>query len=330
MAKRLSHLAPNVTGPLRLTVPAREAIERAGNCVDRVPDGALPPGMMESIQQSIWADIGASMIETKEGWLVTLDGETLLIERLPESQNASHAAPYRGGVMARPDDPIPSASEIDGDENAYACAPHSRPRSRDQPVSGARDARGRWLYSRSGPARPPRGILRGVPAPGGAFVTASSRRQWGALLQQAAFEYARAYQDWQNYSQDRSTAWLDEAAAALQKVALEGGQQHLSLPRPAAPRPVDGAEILPHLPGALRLLDARGRHGGLVPIPELRHAIQDRIPGLTREAFDAGLIALERAFDIDLKIANDPRTLPGASDGIEVPGRGLIYYAVVR
>ena len=79
---------------------------------------------------------------------------------------------------------------------------------------------------------------------------------------------------------------------------------------------------------ALVEVDARDRCGGLVPLPSLRRELAPL--RLSREAFDRGLLALQRARELDLKIANDPRRVPDATDGIEVPGRGLFYYAIGR
>lgn len=79
---------------------------------------------------------------------------------------------------------------------------------------------------------------------------------------------------------------------------------------------------------SIRDADRNGRHGGMVPIPEARKLALAQT-GESRERFDAALLDLERAFQIDLKIANDPRR-PDASEGIAVPGRGLVYFAIAR
>ncbi len=42
-----------------------------------------------------------------------------------------------------------------------------------------------------------------------------------------------------------------------------------------------------------------------------------------------GKRAMERDFHVDLKIADDPRR-PDAPEGIQVPGRGLVYYALSK
>ena len=79
---------------------------------------------------------------------------------------------------------------------------------------------------------------------------------------------------------------------------------------------------------ALREVDAGGRHGGLVPIPALRRVVLERT-GAAREAFDALLLEMEKRFALDLKISDNPR-IASAEEGIAVPGRGLVFYAVVR
>jgi hypothetical protein len=52
--------------------------------------------------------------------------------------------------------------------------------------------------------------------------------------------------------------------------------------------------------------------------------------GISREAFDDALLALEEQFRIDLKVANDPERLTDRQHGIEVPNRGLLYFVVLR
>jgi hypothetical protein len=75
-------------------------------------------------------------------------------------------------------------------------------------------------------------------------------------------------------------------------------------------------------------LDRRGRHSGMVPIPELRTEFLDR--GWTREVFDDRLLQAERDFIVDLKVANDPARLANPQLAIEQPGRGYLQYVVVR
>jgi len=99
----------------------------------------------------------------------------------------------------------------------------------------------------------------------------------------------------------------------------------------AAPRPTgDGArkDVVSAIPAAIREANAAGKHTGLVPIPEVRRIVTART-GATRAQFDEALLALERSFAVDLKIADDPRRAD-AAEGIHVPGRGLVYYALAR
>jgi len=99
----------------------------------------------------------------------------------------------------------------------------------------------------------------------------------------------------------------------------------------AAPRSAgDGArkDVASAIPAAIREANAAGRHTGLVPIPEVRRLVVART-GATRAQFDEALLALERSFAVDLKIADDPRRAD-AAEGIHVPGRGLVYYALAR
>lgn len=78
----------------------------------------------------------------------------------------------------------------------------------------------------------------------------------------------------------------------------------------------------------VRQLDRSGRHGGLVPIPELREAFMKR--GWTRRSFDERLLQAERDFVVDLKAANDPRRLAAPDLAIVDTGRGHLQYVVVR
>jgi hypothetical protein len=90
----------------------------------------------------------------------------------------------------------------------------------------------------------------------------------------------------------------------------------------------NGKQVEAVIPAAIRQADQQGRHGGLVPIPEVRRLVLQQT-GATRAQFDQALLAMERDFRVDLKIADDPRR-PDASEGIQVPGRGLVYYALSK
>ena len=79
---------------------------------------------------------------------------------------------------------------------------------------------------------------------------------------------------------------------------------------------------------AVEELGQRERLGGLVSLPALRkHLGHLAIP---RPELDAALLAAERAYVIDLKIANDRAAVSDASEGIVVDGRGLLYFVVAR
>lgn len=75
-------------------------------------------------------------------------------------------------------------------------------------------------------------------------------------------------------------------------------------------------------------LDRLERFGGLVPLPRLRTALEN--VGMSRDAFDDALLALEERFVIDLKVANEPSRLEDPSEGIDTPDRGLLYFVVAR
>ena len=98
--------------------------------------------------------------------------------------------------------------------------------------------------------------------------------------------------------------------------------------------PVDGTPVPSAerfeavLQRALRELDARGRHGGLVPLPELRRELAHL--GLSRIQLDRELLSRQEERTLDLKVANDPRLVDEPDLGIPSPGRGLLYFVVVR
>lgn len=90
----------------------------------------------------------------------------------------------------------------------------------------------------------------------------------------------------------------------------------------------NGKQVEAAIPAAIRQADQQGRHGGLVPIPDVRRLVLQQT-GATRAQFDQALLAMERNFRVDLKIADDPRR-DDAPEGIQVPGRGLVYYALAK
>jgi hypothetical protein len=86
--------------------------------------------------------------------------------------------------------------------------------------------------------------------------------------------------------------------------------------------------FLRELRTAIGEVDRRGRHGGLVPIPELRRALAPLC--MSREDFDRALLEQERAFAVDLKTAHDPTSMKDADQAVWDEGRGWLYYAVAR
>jgi hypothetical protein len=92
--------------------------------------------------------------------------------------------------------------------------------------------------------------------------------------------------------------------------------------------PSDAAAFDSHLLRLIAEVDRRGRHAGMVPIPEVREAFLKR--GWTRRSFDQRLLQAERDFVVDLKTANDPARLSNPHLAIEEPGRGHLQYVVPR
>lgn len=75
-------------------------------------------------------------------------------------------------------------------------------------------------------------------------------------------------------------------------------------------------------------LDGLGRHGGLVPIPEIRIAFLDR--GWTRDVFDERLLHAEREGVVELRAPEDAATLANPELAIADPERGRLQYVVAR
>lgn len=126
---------------------------------------------------------------------------------------------------------------------------------------------------------------------------------------------------------EAAVAALTERVAALEAPAVApGAASALAPPPPAA----DPAALRQAIVAAIGDLDARGRLGGLVPIPELRRELVAR--GVTAAAAEvtAALEDLERAWTIDLSVAQAPTQVAERAAGIERPGRGLLYYVARR
>jgi len=96
-----------------------------------------------------------------------------------------------------------------------------------------------------------------------------------------------------------------------------------------APPAMDLAAIKQAALDAVADLDARGRLGGLIPIPDLRAALRGQ--GLADDgAVTAALEQLEQEWKIDLNVAQSPTAVADRAAGIERAGRGLLYYVSRR
>lgn len=126
-------------------------------------------------------------------------------------------------------------------------------------------------------------------------------------------------------------AALEAAVAALtaRVAALEAAPPPAVEPAPTTPA-VEPAALREQIVAIVAELDARDRLGGLVPIPEVRRALRTRGVAAADAEVDAALEALERAWTIDLSVAQAPTQVADRSAGIERPGRGLLYYVARR
>lgn len=75
----------------------------------------------------------------------------------------------------------------------------------------------------------------------------------------------------------------------------------------------------------LRTLSNDRRLGGLVPVGELRRRVIESTRAGTSDV-DHALVEMDRAFELDLKVSNDPSSGPG----VRVPGRGEAHFVVAR
>lgn len=92
--------------------------------------------------------------------------------------------------------------------------------------------------------------------------------------------------------------------------------------------PFDPVAFRKALRTAVQEINRRDRHDGLVPIGKIRRSLA--YLGLNRSTFDAALLEEERAYIVDLKIANDPTRVKDPEEGIPIEGRGLLYFVVLR
>lgn len=119
-------------------------------------------------------------------------------------------------------------------------------------------------------------------------------------------------------------AALEEAVRGLS--ARVAALEAVRAPAAAAP---DDAALRDTVLAAVGELDARHRYGGLVPLPDVRAELRRR--GVSDDArVNDALDALERAWKIDLSVAQSPTQVADRAAGIERPGRGLLYYVARR
>jgi transposase len=118
----------------------------------------------------------------------------------------------------------------------------------------------------------------------------------------------------------RIAATVDDLAALEQRLSSRLDQIAALL----GARPSAASDLEKAIRDAIQKANSAGNHGGLVPIAAVR-----KLVGADREQFDHKLLDLERRDALDLKIANDPNR-PDAAEGIDVPGRGLVYFVLAK
>ncbi|MBL8627821.1 MAG: hypothetical protein JNK64_41435 [Myxococcales bacterium] len=122
------------------------------------------------------------------------------------------------------------------------------------------------------------------------------------------------------------------AALAARLAALEAAAPHAS-PAPAPPpaaAPADPIALRSTIVAVIGELDAGGRLGGLVPIPDVRTELRRRGVGASDAEVTTALEELERSWAIDLSAAQSPTAVRDRAAGIDRAGRGLLYYVARR
>jgi hypothetical protein len=87
-------------------------------------------------------------------------------------------------------------------------------------------------------------------------------------------------------------------------------------PRRTRPPKVTRASVL----DAVRAADREGRHGGLVPIGD----VWARLGAPNRKAAERVLLEMQRTYEMDLKVANDPYLHAGKRERSNVPDPSLL------
>lgn len=124
-------------------------------------------------------------------------------------------------------------------------------------------------------------------------------------------------------------AALEATVAAL--VARVAALEHVpaAAPPPAA-APADPIALRSTIVAVIGELDAGGRLGGLVPIPDVRSELRRRGVGASDAEVTTALEELERSWAIDLSAAQSPTAVRDRAAGIDRAGRGLLYYVARR
>ncbi len=99
----------------------------------------------------------------------------------------------------------------------------------------------------------------------------------------------------------------------------------LAGPPVEAPRKVEPEEIRRAIRDHLRQLATDQRLRGIIPVGELRRRVTASTQADVAQ-IDAVLVEMDRAFELDLKVSNDPSVGPS----IRVPGRGEAHFVVAR
>lgn len=122
------------------------------------------------------------------------------------------------------------------------------------------------------------------------------------------------------------------AALAARVAALEGPVAPTIAPTiaPAIEPTIEPAALRSTIVAVVGELDASGRLGGLVPIPEVRAELRRRGVGASDAEVTSALEDLEKAWTFDLAVAQSPTAVADRSAGIERSGRGLLYYVARR
>jgi len=124
---------------------------------------------------------------------------------------------------------------------------------------------------------------------------------------------------------------IEELTTEVAEIKKLLGASGKAISQPSSkPDPAATTKFFEVLRNVCKQLDETSRFGGEIPLPDIWSKMSQLDPSLIWNKFKEFLIQLEGSRKIDLHVANDPSKVRYPDKGINVPGRGLIYYIAFR